>query len=73
MLNIFGCSASLIELRTIGSAIIQAYSHESIIAEKFEAMLVLSEANSRMKDFYDIYTLARMFHFKGVVLHESAK
>ena len=37
--------------------VIQVYSIYSAIAEKFEAMIQLSEANSRMKDFYDIYTL----------------
>lgn len=37
--------------------IIQVYSICSAIAEKFEAMIQLSEANSRMKDFYDVYTL----------------
>jgi len=37
--------------------IIQVYSIYSAIAEKFEAMIQLSEANSRMKDFYDIYSL----------------
>lgn len=36
---------------------INAYSIYSAIAEKFEAMIQLSEANSRMKDFFDIYTL----------------
>ena len=36
---------------------INVYSKHSAIAEKFEAMIQLSEANSRMKDFYDIYTL----------------
>ncbi len=36
---------------------INVYSIYSAIAEKFEAMIQLSEANSRMKDFYDIYTL----------------
>ena len=36
---------------------IQVYSIYSAIAEKFEAMIQLSEANSRMKDFYDIYSL----------------
>ena len=36
---------------------INVYSVYSAIAEKFEAMIQLSEANSRMKDFYDIYTL----------------
>jgi predicted nucleotidyltransferase component of viral defense system len=36
---------------------IQAYSIETLIAEKFEAMISLAEMNSRMKDFYDIYSL----------------
>ncbi|MFR9670615.1 MAG: nucleotidyl transferase AbiEii/AbiGii toxin family protein [Rikenellaceae bacterium] len=36
---------------------IMAYSKESIIAEKFHAMIELSETNSRLKDFYDIYQL----------------
>jgi predicted nucleotidyltransferase component of viral defense system len=41
---------------------IQAYSIETLIAEKFEAMINLAEMNSRMKDFYDIYRL--MLHKK---------
>lgn len=36
---------------------IQAYSTETVIAEKFEAMIDLAESNSRMKDFYDVYQL----------------
>lgn len=35
------------------------YSKESIIAEKFQAMVSLSVFNTRMKDFYDIYNLAK--------------
>lgn len=34
-----------------------AYSVESLIAEKFQAMIDLAEYNSRMKDFYDVYTM----------------
>lgn len=34
-----------------------AYSLESVIAEKFEAMIVLDAKNSRMKDFYDVFEL----------------
>lgn len=33
------------------------YSIESLIAEKFHAMIDLAEYNSRMKDFYDVYTI----------------
>jgi hypothetical protein len=34
-------------------------------------MLYLAEANSRMKDFYDIYCLCVSFDFDGIVLHEA--
>jgi len=53
------------------SPIIKAYSKESVIAEKFEAMLFLAELNSRMKDFYDIYSLCTSFDFDGKVLYEA--
>ena len=49
------------------------YSRESAIAEKFEAMLKLRELNSRMKDFYDIWLLARQFDFEGAVLAEAIR
>ena len=51
--------------------VIKAYSKESVIAEKFEAMLYLAELNSRMKDFYDIYSLSTSFDFDGRVLYEA--
>jgi len=53
--------------------IIQTYSKESIIAEKFEAIVSFGKANSRMKDFYDIYALSRSFDFKGEILQEALK
>jgi predicted nucleotidyltransferase component of viral defense system len=37
--------------------LVQAYSLETFIAEKFEAMIDLSTINSRMKDFYDVYCI----------------
>jgi predicted nucleotidyltransferase component of viral defense system len=37
--------------------VLLAYSKETVIAEKFQAMIELSVANSRMKDFYDVYKL----------------
>lgn len=36
---------------------ILAYSLETVVAEKFQAMIELAEANSRFKDFYDIYKI----------------
>lgn len=50
---------------------VKAYSVESVIAEKFEAMVYLGEFNSRMKDFYDIYSLSKKFDFDGPVLQKA--
>jgi predicted nucleotidyltransferase component of viral defense system len=50
---------------------VYAYSIESVIAEKFEAMIKLAQLNSRMKDFYDIYTLSERFDFDGRTLYEA--
>lgn len=42
---------------------LQAYARETVIAEKFQAMVALGRANSRMKDFYDIWLLSQSFAF----------
>ena len=47
---------------------LKGYPKETVIAEKFEAMVKLGQLNSRMKDFFDIYVLARQFDFDGEVL-----
>jgi len=44
---------------------LKAYSIESIVSEKFEAMVKLAMANSRMKDFYDVYSLSLKYNFQG--------
>jgi predicted nucleotidyltransferase component of viral defense system len=40
-----------------------AYAPETVIAEKFQAMVALGRANSRMKDFYDVWVLTKTFSF----------
>ena len=50
---------------------LKAYSLESVIAEKFQAIVFLADLNSRMKDFYDIYELSRHCDFNGVILSEA--
>src|SRR6516165_4040007 len=42
---------------------LRAYAPETVIAEKFQAMVSLGRANSRMKDFYDIWVLTKTFDF----------
>lgn len=48
-----------------------AYSKETAVAEKFEAMVKLGELNSRMKDFFDVWLLSRSFDFDGPRLCEA--
>jgi predicted nucleotidyltransferase component of viral defense system len=50
------------------AAKLHAYSKESVVAEKFEAMVKLGIANSRMKDFYDLWVLAQRFKFESRTL-----
>lgn len=52
---------------------LQGYPLESIISEKFEAMIKLGLLNSRMKDFYDIWLMMRQFNFDGKILAEALK
>jgi hypothetical protein len=47
---------------------LRAYPRETVVAEKFEAMVKLGMANSRMKDFYDLWELSRRFDFEGSTL-----
>jgi hypothetical protein len=44
---------------------LRGYTRESIIGEKFQAMVKLGSLNSRMKDFFDIWFLSRNFDFDG--------
>ena len=47
---------------------LHGYSKESVVAEKFESMVKLGVLNSRVKDFFDVWTLARQFDFEGEAL-----
>lgn len=47
---------------------LRAYPKETVIAEKLEAMAVLGMANSRMKDFYDVWMMSRELQFDGRTL-----
>ena len=45
--------------------IVRAYPPEAVVAEKAEAIVSLGIANSRMKDFYDLWIIAQTFTFEG--------
>ena len=52
---------------------VKVYSIESIISEKFEAIVKLAMANSRMKDFYDVYSLSLSHSFQGRRLKKAVE
>lgn len=56
-----------------GIPVVQAYSLETVVAEKFEAMIDLSVFNSRMKDFYDVYHILTTRQIESHILEESIR
>ena len=59
------------QLLDFGSPHLQAYSPETLIAEKYHAIAELGIFNTRMKDFFDIYFLAQNSNFFGEILASS--
>ena len=59
------------QLPDFEAPVIMTYSLESTVAEKFDAILQRFELTSRMKDFYDIYYLAKTFDFDGAKLQTA--
>jgi len=53
--------------------VLMGYPIESVVSEKFEAIVKLGSLNSRMKDFYDIWITMRRFNFNGLQLTEALK
>ena len=52
---------------------ILVYPREMVVAEKLEAMVVLGDRNSRIKDFFDLHHLANRFEFDRGTLVESVR
>lgn len=43
------------------------------MAEKYQTLVNLGIANSRMKDFYDLWIMAHQFNFDGLTLSEAIR
>ncbi len=50
---------------------LKAYSRYTVVAEKLQATVELGLTNSRLKDFFDLFTLASRFDFGGQQLVEA--
>ncbi len=60
-------------IATAPGANVLAYSLETVVAEKFQAMISLSLGNSRMKDFFDVYQILSKQSLDSATLSEAIK
>jgi hypothetical protein len=60
-------------LLDLPSARLKVYPKESVVSEKFQAMVMLGMGNSRMKDFFDLFIMAREFEFDGKILLQAIR
>ena len=58
-------------LEHLPSANILAYSLETVVAEKFHAVIDLADQTSRMKDYYDLYLILSSRELDADVLQEA--
>ena len=52
---------------------LKVYPKETVVAEKFEAMVKLGIGNGRMKDFWDVRYLTKEFDFDGALLQKAIR
>lgn len=50
-----------------------AYPREAVVSEKLEALVVLGDSNSRIRDFFDLHHLAGHFAFDREELAEAVR
>ncbi len=50
-----------------------AYPKEAVIAEKLQALTDLGLLNSRLKDYFDMWLLSRLYDFEGASLVEAIR
>ncbi len=53
--------------------LLRAYPRETVVSEKFQALVHLGMANSRMKDFFDLWFMANRFDFDGGNLSKAIR
>lgn len=55
-------------LQDFQAPVLRVYPIYTVIAEKYQAMVMLGQANSRMKDFYDLAVIGRRTELAGATL-----
>ena len=59
---------TLLEVGDASPTTVLVYAIEAVVAEKFQAMVVLGTLNSRFKDFYDLYVISQKERLEAVAL-----
>jgi predicted nucleotidyltransferase component of viral defense system len=54
-------------------AMLRCYAPETALAEKFEAVVNLGLVNSRMKDYFDFWTIGHQFAFDGTIMADTIR
>src|SRR5436190_18603100 len=60
-------------LLEFAAPVLWGYPKETVIAEKLEALTMLGMLNSRMKDYFDLWALSRLYSFEGPTLVSAIK
>jgi hypothetical protein len=60
-------------LKDFAAPKLRVYPRYTVVAEKFEALSVLGIANSRMKDYFDLWVLAQHTDFDGQTLCQAVQ
>jgi predicted nucleotidyltransferase component of viral defense system len=58
-------------LPELGTVHMKGYPRETVVAEKFHAMIHHGDLNSRMKDYYDLWLISETFGFEGRSLQKA--
>ncbi|PYS47479.1 MAG: nucleotidyl transferase AbiEii/AbiGii toxin family protein [Acidobacteria bacterium] len=53
--------------------VLLGYPRETVIAEKLQALTMLGILNSRLKDYFDIWLLSRLYSFEGATLADAIR
>lgn len=60
-------------LLDLPAPLVRLYPPETVVAEKFQAIVSLGTANTRLKDYFDLARLAARYEFDGRVLNRSIR
>jgi len=58
-------------LEDLEAPLLRVYPVYSVIAEKYQAMVLLGLANTRLKDFYDLAVIAKRTTLDGALLAQA--